>query len=218
MDRLDFIASLASGLDSVVDCGCDHAYTLINCIKKYGVKKGLGLDINEGPLESARKNVIENNLSESISLEKADGLTTYDKDYEGLIISGMGGSLICDILDYDIDVTKTFKKLILSPHNDTSKVRFFLINNGFKITEEYMIEENNHIYEIIVSTNEPLDRKYDFYDMKFGPILRNEKSELFVKKYSELLNQTNKALEQATNETQIARLKITKAMLEEILA
>lgn len=218
MDRLDFIASLSSGLNSVVDCGCDHAYTLINCVKKYGVKMGLGLDVNASPLAQAKKNVIENHLEDSIELELADGLTSYNGSYEGLIISGMGGSLISEILDYDTEVTRTFKKLILSPHNDAAKVRFFLINNNFRIVNEYMIEENNHIYEIIVATNEKLDRKYDFYDMKFGPILRKEKCELFVKKYTELLNQTNKALENAKEDVQVSRLKMTKAMLEEILA
>lgn len=218
MDRLDFIASLTKGVDSVVDCGCDHAYTLINCIKKYDVKKGLGLDINQGPLDQAKKNVLENNLSDKIELELADGLTSYDKNYDCLIISGMGGSLMTEILDYDVEVTRTFKRLILSPHNDTNKVRFFLINNNFRIVDEYMIEENNHIYEIIVATNEKLNRKYDFYDLKFGPILRVKKPELFIKKYTTLLEQTNKALESATDLEQITRLKMTKAMLEEILA
>ena len=218
MDRLDFIASLTKGVDSVVDCGCDHAYTLINCIKKYDVKKGLGLDINQGPLDQAKKNVLENNLSDKIELELADGLTSYDKNYDCLIISGMGGSLMTEILDYDVEVTRTFKRLILSPHNDTNKVRFFLINNNFRIVDEYMIEENNHIYEIIVATNEKLNRKYDFYDLKFGPVLRVKKPELFIKKYTTLLEQTNKALESATDLEQITRLKMTKAMLEEILA
>lgn len=218
MDRLDFIASLTKGVDSVVDCGCDHAYTLINCIKKYDVKKGLGLDINQGPLDQAKKNVLENNLSDKIDLELADGLTSYDKNYDCLIISGMGGSLMTEILDYDVEVTRTFKRLILSPHNDTNKVRFFLINNNFRIVDEYMIEENNHIYEIIVATNEKLNRKYDFYDLKFGPVLRVKKPELFIKKYTTLLEQTNKALESATDSEQITRLKMTKAMLEEILA
>ena len=218
MDRLDFIASLTKGVDSVVDCGCDHAYTLINCIKKYDVKKGLGLDINQGPLDQAKKNVLENNLSDKIDLELADGLTSYDKNYDCLIISGIGGSLMTEILDYDVEVTRTFKRLILSPHNDTNKVRFFLINNNFRIVDEYMIEENNHIYEIIVATNEKLNRKYDFYDLKFGPVLRVKKPELFIKKYTTLLEQTNKALESATDSEQITRLKMTKAMLEEILA
>jgi len=218
MDRLDYIASLAEGLDSVVDCGCDHAYTLINCINKYGVKKGLGLDINEGPLEAAKKNVLDSNLNDKIELKLSDGLIKYEGGYEGLIISGMGGSLIEEILDFDPDMTRTFKRIILSPHNDTFKVRFWLINNNFKIVDENMIEDGGHIYEVIVATNEPLDRKYDYYDLRFGPIMRVKKGPLFEKKYKSMLAQTVVALEGATDELQIARLKMAKAMLEDILA
>ena len=217
MERLQYLASLTKGLDSVVDCGCDHAYTLIKAIKNYGVKKGLGLDINDGPLEAAKKNVLENNLNDSIEIVKSDGLTNYTKDYEGLIISGMGGSLIEEILDYDVDTTRTSKRLILSPHNDTYKVRFWLINNNFRIVDEQMIEDQNHIYEVIVATNEPLNRKYDYFDLRFGPILRVKKGDLFKKKYQAQLAQVIVALETATDKTQIARLQMTRAMLEDLL-
>ena len=218
MDRLEFLASLTKGLDSVVDCGCDHASTLIKAVKNYGVKKGLGLDINDGPLEAAKKNVLENNLEDIIDIEKSDGLTNYTKNYEGLIISGMGGSLIEEILDYDVDTTRTFKRLILSPHNDVYKVRFWLINNNFRIVDEHLIEDQNHIYEVIVATNEPLNRKYDYFDLRFGPILRVNKGELFKKKYQAQLAQVIVALETATDKTQIARLQMTRAMLEDILS
>ena len=217
MDRIDFIASLTKGLDSVADVGCDHAYTLINAISKYGVNKGYGLDVVDGPLEAAKKNVADAGLEDKITIIKSDGISNLNEDVEGLIITGMGGMNIVDILSYDIDRIKSCKKLILSAHNDTPKLRFFLINNLFKISEEYMIEENNHIYEILVVTNEKLDRKYDFFDMNFGPILRKEKPELFVKKYQEALEKTKKALLVAKDKTAIARLKMDKAMYEEIL-
>lgn len=217
MNRLDFIASLTKGLDTIVDVGCDHAYTLINAINNYGVKKGYGIDVVDGPIEAAKKNVNDANLNDSIEIIKSNGFEQFDKPVDGIVISGMGGMNIVDILSYDIDYVKNAKRLVLSAHNDTPRLRFFLINNLFKIVDEYMIEENNHIYEILVVTNEKLDRKYDYYDMNFGPILRTKKPELFVKKYTEALNKCEIALKNAKDKTAIAKLKFEKAMYEEIL-
>lgn len=72
---------------------------------------------------------------------------------------------IVDILSYDIDYVRNCKKLILSAHNDTPKLRFFLINNMFSIDEEFMIEDNKHIYEILVLSN----KKIWFLTFKIGP-------------------------------------------------
>lgn len=57
MERLDFIASLTKGANSVVDVGCDHAYTLIKAIKNYDVLNGVGIDIAQKPLECAKENI-----------------------------------------------------------------------------------------------------------------------------------------------------------------
>ena len=208
MDRLDFIAHLTENSESVVDVGCDHAYTLIKAVNDYSVKKGYGLDIATGPIEIAKKNVRDAKLEDKIEIIKSDGFQNFDKTCDTLVISGMGGENIVDILSYDIEYTKSFKKMILSPHSNTPKVRFFLINNLLKIEEEYMIEDNDKIYEIIVVSDKKINQKYDFYDMNFGPVLRKEKPELFVKKYTALLEKTKEALEHAQNKTSISKLLI----------
>ncbi len=221
MDRIDFIASLTKGLKSVGDCGIDHGYTLISALRDYGVSYGIGIDVNKDPLEAARLNIEKAGLTDRTQLFLSDGLQEFEENVkeqpEGLIITGMGGSLITEILSYDLDLSKSFKRLILSAHNDTPKLRYFLINFGFKIIDEYLIEENGHIYEIIVANSEKIDRKYDYYDMVFGPILRVNKGDLFVKKYSLTLEQTKLALQNAKDPVQISKLKMTKAMIEEVL-
>jgi len=217
MDRLDFIASLTKGLDTIVDVGCDHAYTLINAITKYGVNKGYGLDVVDGPIEAAKRNVSDASLEDKIEIIKSNGFMQFDKPVDGIVISGMGGMNIVDILSYDIDYVKNCKKIILSAHNDTPKLRFFLINNMFSIDDEFMIEDNKHIYEILVVSNKKLSRKYDYFDMIFGPVLREKKPELFIKKYSEALEKTKNALKMAKDPIAISKLKMEKAMYEEIL-
>lgn len=55
MDRIELLASLAEGTHTLADIGCDHAYTLITAIRKYGVKRGLAIEVAPGPFENARK-------------------------------------------------------------------------------------------------------------------------------------------------------------------
>ena len=61
MNRLEYLAFLCHGSSSVLDVGCDHAYVLIEAIKKYGVNHGIASDISDGPLSIAKKNIINNN-------------------------------------------------------------------------------------------------------------------------------------------------------------
>ena len=62
MDRIELIASLAKGSNSLLDLGCDHAYVLTLAIKKYGVKSGIASDISDGPLKMAKDNIIKSGL------------------------------------------------------------------------------------------------------------------------------------------------------------
>ncbi len=217
MERLDFIASLTRGAKCVVDCGCDHAYTLIRAINDYGVEKGYGIDVAEKPLECARENIKKANLESKITLALSNGFESIEPVADTLVISGMGGETIVEILSYDIDYLRSFDKMIFSPHSNTPRLRFFLINNLFKIEEEYMISDNGKIYEIIVVTNKPLEQKYDFFDMNFGPVLRKQKPQIFIDKYTNLLAKTKEALEHAKDKQSISKLKMEKAMYEEIL-
>ena len=66
MNRLDLIASYTKGSKVVCDIGCDHAYVLIEAVKRYNVKKGLACDVANGPLSRAEKSIIDAKLNNSI--------------------------------------------------------------------------------------------------------------------------------------------------------
>ena len=217
MDRLDFIASLTQNSDSIVDVGCDHALTSIIAIKKYNVKFAYALDINDKPLENAKSNIESNGLSDKFKLVKSDGLIDFNDQADTLVISGMGGLLISDILKNSMLKVKRFKHMIFSPNRDSDQLRFVLINNHIRIVDEFMIEDNNKFYEIIVCTNEDLNRKYNFMDMKFGPILREKKPDVFVKFYEARLEQFKENLKKVNDTTSKAKLKMEIAMIEEVL-
>ena len=191
MSRLDLIASYTKGSKVVCDIGCDHAYALIDAIKKYGVEKGIAADINEGPLNNAIKSIKSNNLENQVKAILSNGFDSILDDFDTAIISGMGGKLICEILSNGLDKIKG-KKLILEANCDMPDVRRFLSDNGFIITNEESLYDQNKYYEIVVA--EAGHEEYDDIDIQYGPILRYTKNEAFCKHYKEQANLLNEVV------------------------
>lgn len=187
MNRITYITSKATGYQTIADVGCDHAFISINAVKNYGVSKAYALDINDGPLENARLNVLSNNLSDKIEIIKSDGLSNLYSFVECIIIAGMGGVLISKILNDSLEKANASKKLILSPNNEEPILREYLMKNNFMIVDEDIIYDSGHYYEIIEAVPNNY-QELSRLDILFGPVLRKKQSELFIKKYTKRLN------------------------------
>src|SRR5690625_2789693 len=105
----------------------------------------------------------------------------------------MGGPLIRDILKDGLDKLATVKRLILQPNVAEKPLREWLYINNYAIVSEVIVEENNHLYEIIIAdygAKQPYSKDLDDrkIQMMFGPLLLEEKSLLFRKKWTDQLN------------------------------
>ncbi len=145
-DRMLGIALMVDNGASVIDVGCDHGYIPIYLVKAGISKKALAADVNDGPLKAAEKNISKYNLSEKIKTKKSDGLRDIDAtDYDTVIVAGMGGVLISEILSAGI----RGKTYILQPMTAIDYLMDYLAKNKFKILEHKIVEEENHIYNIL---------------------------------------------------------------------
>ena len=145
--RLELIASYADDDSYIIDVGCDHAYLSIYLANTKRNIKILATDIKEGPLKSAKDNISKYGLENIIKLELKDGITNLDKDIDEVIISGMGGILITNILKKkELNNVKT---LIISPNNDFELVRKHLNKIGYYIEKEQIVIDNKISYLII---------------------------------------------------------------------
>lgn len=199
MNRIKLLSSLTLGSKIVCDIGCDHAYVLIDAIRNYSVEKGLACDIAQGPLDMAKKSIVAANLENKIKLCLSNGFDNVSDDFDTAVIAGMGGSLIVDILNKGMSKLEN-KKIILQPNNDRYKVRMFLAQKHFKIIEEYAIIDEKKYYEIIVATFG--NASYDNYDLKYGPILRKNKSPENLLHYQEKLEQLRRIVPNIKDEKQ----------------
>lgn len=84
------------------------------------------------------------------SLRLGDGLTPLKaREVQAVIIAGMGGILISDILQADIEKARSFSRLILQPRNHSSELRQWLHKSKFEIYQEFLVREGIYICEVI---------------------------------------------------------------------
>ncbi|MCI8718343.1 MAG: SAM-dependent methyltransferase [Lachnospiraceae bacterium] len=179
-DRLKLVISFVAPCGAAADIGTDHAYVPIALVKAKTVKRAFALDINRGPLERARKHIEEENLSEWIETRQSDGLEGLcENEADSIIIAGMGGELIANILEKGEKVVKTAKELVLSPHSEVFLVRKYLVKNGYQIVREQMIFDMGKYYTVLkaVRKNQKNNRtdSYDEMDYLYGKRLIEEK-------------------------------------------
>lgn len=149
-NRLKEIAGMVTGGNVVCDVGTDHAYLAIYLIKNGTVPRVIAMDVAKGPLSKAECNIKAQGLCDRIETRLSDGV---DKLMSGeaqtVIMAGMGGILICDLLARGREVLSAADELILSPHTDAELVRRYLCENGYCIKEEKMLLEEGKFYIII---------------------------------------------------------------------
>lgn len=149
--RLDAVCALVRQGARIADVGTDHAYLPIRLLLEGRVSFAVASDIVDGPLQSAKKNISAFGLNEDrIALLKTDGLRgigSYSPD--DILICGMGGELIASILAASDYIRNRGVRLILQPMTREEKLRLFLSENGFEITEEKLVREGSRIYQII---------------------------------------------------------------------
>ena len=179
--RLQTISAFIKDGDCVLDVGCDHCLLGIYLVLNKKVKV-VGSDINPGPLEKAHENLVKYHLVRKIELRLGDGLNTISSDIDTVVISGMGGLSIINILK-DIKKYPNIKKIIVSPNNDFSLTREEISKLGFYLYKEKMVLESNKYY--LISEYRKGSKKIDNY---FGKLnLENE----IVKKYYKRVYDSN---------------------------
>ncbi|MBE5997902.1 MAG: SAM-dependent methyltransferase [Lachnospiraceae bacterium] len=155
-ERLGALFDLIPACAIAVDVGCDHGYIPIALVESGKCQRAVACDINRGPLEKAQENIAAAGLSGQIKTVLSNGLRNpeiYDLirvPDAALIIAGMGGLLMIDILTNAVDLDHTFSSLILQPQSDVSAVRLWLAENGWKIHSEFALTEDGKYYEGIL--------------------------------------------------------------------
>ena len=152
--RLELLRKCAANANIAADIGCDHAYLSILLASSNTCGKVIASDIATGPVDKARANIARFGMESRIELRQGDGLSALaPNEADTIIIAGMGGRVIADILEAHPQAAKSARKLILQPMTYASHLRRYLYENGYTITAEDLAKEDRRIYSVMTATS-----------------------------------------------------------------
>lgn len=150
MNRLECIVSMVDKCKTAADIGTDHGYVAEMLLNEGICEQIIASDINEGPLNSAIKHLSKVNLHDKCDFRLGSGLKVLNEgEADAIIIAGMGGDLISNIIEESKNIALNAKQLILQPMTAVDSLRRYLSENGFEIIDENIVREFHHYYFII---------------------------------------------------------------------
>lgn len=226
--RIKTITELLLPSEKLLDVGCDHGYVTILAVKNGTAKEAIASDINEGPLERALENIKEEGLEEKICTVLSDGLENISESFDQMVICGMGGLLIRDILENGREKLTDVHQMILSPHSEAYALRKYLAEEtAFGIISETALIDAGKFYSIfdvrrkerIPDYRIPSDR-----DCRFGDPSLQKEPMVYKEMIRDLLRIQTAALNKARNgvsenaRVKAKELEISVENLTEILS
>ena len=153
----------------MIDVGTDHGYLPV-WMATHGYRGNIiAADIHEAPLQKARETAGKAGVADRMVFQLCDGLDQCPPEaVDTIVIAGMGGDMICRILDRAEWCMDRQYKLILQPMTKSEVLRYWLVYNEFEILNEELVTEGGALYQLIVA--------------RFGGSTRLNDGELFLGK------------------------------------
>jgi len=211
--RLSICLKYAEGFNKLADIGTDHALLPINAVTLGYVSTAQAIDNKQGPFVIAYSNVLKYELSDKIEVILGDGIKKIDDDVDCVVISGMGGSLVSDIILKD--KIQNIKRFILQPNNDSQLVRKAIVKIGFHIVDELVFSDNHKTYDLIVADIGVT--QYSELEIEFGPINLKEKPHFFIKRIDKEMAKLQNVLPNITTKSRKEEIKSRLNRLEEVV-
>lgn len=176
-NRLRALASFIDKGDKVADIGTDHGFVPNFIVQNNLTDFCIASDISKNSLIKSIELTNELKNENKIVNRVGAGLKVLKKDeVDDVIIAGMGGLLMIEIIKEDFEKVKNLKKLILQPMQAQSELRKYLYENGFEISDEKIIYEDKKYFEIIVAeyTGKLKEIDHIFYEIPYYPYIRKD--------------------------------------------
>ena len=134
----------------LADIGGDHAYLAATLVMDGTAPRAVVGDLSAGACRAAQRTVGMQRLTQQIEVRQGDGLSVLTPgEAESIVIAGMGGALIVQILTGAPAILAGGPTLVLQPMNGAAKLRRWLYANDWQIADETLARANGRIYEII---------------------------------------------------------------------
>lgn len=163
--RLDAVCGLIPDCRLLIDVGCDHGLVAEYACKSGRVARVIASDVSAASLQKAERRLAG---CTGVETRLGDGLQVLrpDERPDVIVMAGMGGGLIVDMLrGYAGGAT-----LVLGAQSETYRLRTFLIESGYRITDDAVVEDRRKFYDVLRAV--PGEQTADEMQKKFGLFYR----------------------------------------------
>ncbi|MCI6926906.1 tRNA (adenine(22)-N(1))-methyltransferase [Butyricicoccus porcorum] len=134
----------------LADIGTDHALIPAALLRRKRIVSAIASDIRTGPLESAARTAEQFGFENEISLRLGAGLCTVTpKEADTIVIAGMGGETIAQILEEDPWALDGEHLLLLQAMTAQAQLRQYLAAHGGIIQKESLCREGKRMYTVM---------------------------------------------------------------------
>ena len=141
--------------DRVADIGCDHGYLGIHLLQNGVASSMIEADINEGPLDSARRNAVKFGMTDKMSFHLSDGVQSIPRDFDCMVCAGMGADTMMSILSAASWLKDGKYRLILQCQSKRPELRQWLYDEGYRINRETLAKDGKFVYSIMEVVYDP---------------------------------------------------------------
>ena len=169
-NRLRLCASFVREGTRLADVGTDHAYLPLNLACRGKILSAVACDVRKGPLDNARANIIRFGMENMVKTVLSDGLDMVSPDdaYD-IVMAGMGGELIAEIISRTQWLYDGSRRLILQPMTRAGTLRSFLCRRGFRIEQERACISGRKCYSVMLCVYDgkirECDKRFEYIGM-----------------------------------------------------
>ena len=158
--RLRLCASFVREGTRLADVGTDHAYLPVYLACRGKILSSIACDVRQGPLNNAKSNIIRFGVENTVSTLLSDGLDEVDpNDACDIVMAGMGGELIAEIIGRTQWLYDSSRRLILQPMTRAGTLRSFLCASGFRIEQEKACISGGKCYSVMLCVYDGIIRE-----------------------------------------------------------
>lgn len=149
--RLRAIAALVPDrCGCLADIGTDHGYIPVSLLLDRRVRRAIAADVGSQPLDHARRTAQAYGVSEYMDFRLGDGLSVLaPEEAEVIVIAGMGGDAITEILAAAPWSREGPLLLLLQPMSKAEVLRAWLPQHGYRVLAEELVQDKGVLYPIL---------------------------------------------------------------------
>ncbi len=148
--RLQALADWVEPGARIADVGTDHGYLPIWLLLRQRISAAIASDLRAGPLERGRRDAAAYGVAQEIDFRCCDGLAGIGPDEtDTVVIAGMGGENIAQILAAAPWTADGRHTLLLQPQSRPEVLRGFLADSGYTIVRETLVEDRGRLYPVM---------------------------------------------------------------------